>query len=282
MATASKSRLRWFAVLASVLAATFVATVAPDARAVTVLIDDGQCGGTGGAGQCTATNGTVRATAYQITDLQPGVGAGWLNFQAAFNSWNASLNANSQWTLVTANLSAEATFAVTTYRAYVGEGSCVGFSRCGGAEIEVHYNNGGNPPNPIANVNNIQDGEAVWSQSIFTNQKRNPSLPGNPYLDNAPGTPNSDLGPPAYPFQYDGSMFYDMPSRDAYAVWLADLWISTLDNTNRVLTVYDGIEWGFAVETPLPAAWTMMLMGMLGLGFTAFRRRMQHVVVVAA
>ncbi len=260
-------------------AVIFLAT-APQARA-TVLIDDGQCGGTGGAGKCVAANSKVVATAYQISEILPvATDTGWTNFQSAFNSWNNSLAAASQWTLTTGNLSAEAVLDVTLYRAYVNEGMGCGLF-CGGAEIQVSYNNGGSAPNPISG-GTINDGDAVWSQSISTNQKRNPSLPGNPYLDNAPGTPDASIGPPAYPFQYNGSVFYDKPSRNATANWLGDAWISSIDSTDRTLTVYDGLQWGFNVS-PVPEAstWAMVLLGFAGLGFLVSRRKSKPALLAA-
>lgn len=257
----------------------------------TVLITTGQCD-SGDTTKCSASNAIITATAYIIKEVTPGsTDQGWANFQSAFNSWNASLAANNKWTLGTGNLSAEATLNVVLYRAYVQQGSpgCIADPHCGGAEIQVNYNNGGNPPFPIANENNIQPGDAVWAQSIVTNQKRNPSQPGNPYLDNAPGTPGANLGPPAYPFQYDGSggssasMLYDMPNRDDYAVWLADAFLSTADYQTRTLTVYDGLEWGFTVAAPLPATWTLMLTGLAGFGgVVAYRRKKQIGAGIAA
>lgn len=246
--------------------------LSPQANA-TVIVDDGQCGGSPSSAQCTAKNTKVIATAKEIKEIQPVNGnAGWTNFQNAFNSWNNTLAKADQWTLAVDNLAAEAILDVTLYRAYVNEGNGCGIF-CGGAEIKVTYSNGGNPPNPISSLP-PSDGDAIWSQSIVTNQKRNPSLPGNPYLDNAPGTPDADLGPPAYPFQYETSFFYDKPSRNATADWLADAWISSEDNTNHILTVYDGLEWGFTV-TPIPeiSTWAMMLVGFGGLVFVARHRR---------
>jgi len=256
-------------IAAGALAATLFLSTAPAARATTLLIDAGQCGN---GGSCVATNGTVTATAYQPTEIQSGVGTAWANFQAAFNSWDASVG--NAWTLATGNLSAEANLDVTLYRAYL----CGGL--CGGAEINITYNNGGNPPNPISG-GTINDGDAVWSQSIKTNQKLAGSLPGNPYLDN--NSPNNrSLDPPAYPYQYNGSIFYDKPARDAYAVWLADAWISTADYTNKILTVYDGVEWGFTVVTPLPSTWTMLIVGFVGLGFFAYRGTKKRTAFAAA
>lgn len=74
-----------------------------------------------------------------------------------------------------------------------------------------------------------------------------------------------------------------MPSRDAYAVWLADAWISMADYTNDILTLYDGVEWGFTIAaTPLPTAWTMMMIGMSGVGFVAYRGRNRKLALPAA
>ncbi len=70
-------------------------------------------------------------------------------------------------------------------------------------------------------------------------------------------------------------MLYDKPSRDDYAVWTADAWLSTADYGSRTLTVYDGLEWGFTVAAPLPAIWTMMLTGLAGFGFVTYRRKRQ-------
>lgn len=91
-----------------------------------------------------ATNGVVTAIALSPVKLFPIVtDPGYLRFEQAFNSWN-----DGSWTLALATLSAEAFITITLYRAYVDEG-CGMF--CGGAEIEITYNNGGNAPNPITN-----------------------------------------------------------------------------------------------------------------------------------
>jgi hypothetical protein len=209
-------------------------------------------------------------------EIQPvSTNPGFVNFEQAFNAWNPG-----GWTLDVDNLSAEATLTVTLYRAFVQQGAaaCVADVLCGGAEIQVDYNYGGNPPFPIGNcgaspcaAGTVADGQAVWSQSILTNQKRNPSLPGNPYLDNAPGTPGATLAPPAYPFQYQGSFLYDMPARDASASWLADAWISSIDYSDETLTVYDGVQWAFSV--PEPASIGALGIGLAGAGFLRLGRR---------
>jgi hypothetical protein len=198
------------------LAATFFLSTAPAARATSVQISDLQCGGIGGADQCVATNGIVTVTAYMLTGVQPVAtlaSNAWVSFTSAFDSWNESVSAN--WAIRTAPSNAildVLTYKadVLTYKAFVGN-DC-GDPRCGGVQIEVGYDNNNTLPLPIEDVTNIRDFEAVWSQSILTTSKGVPSLPGNPYLDNPPGIPEANLGPPAYPFQENRSRFLTSPT----------------------------------------------------------------------
>lgn len=196
----------------------------------------------------THTVGNTTTTAIIPTVV---TGAIHADFQAAFNSWNNSLPMASQWTLVNGGaLNMAAKFDISIYRA-----TTTGI--VGDLEINVFYTPGAGDPPGIGNPNNIQPNEAVWSQSVFTNQKLMGSLPGNPYLDNT-SPPMSQLGPPAYPFQYAGSVFYDDPSRPAYAFWYAIAYLSTANFTTRTLTVYEGISWGFTVATvPEPSTYLM-------------------------
>jgi hypothetical protein len=268
-------------IAAGAVASTFFLAAAPAAHATALLFDDGVCGGTGGAAQCTVTNGIVTATAYQITEISPVAGnTGWANFQSAFTSWNDDVfGGDGVWTLDTGTLSTEASFTVTTYRALVGQ--CPN-GPCGGAEIRVAFNNAGDAPYPISNVISIGPTNAVWSQSVLTNMKLAGSQPGNPYIDSANGA-NGVLGPPAYPGQYDGinsitpaSGFYDLSVRYPNATWLGDAFISTVDYTHDILTVYDGIEWGYTVVPgPVVGAGIPGLVFAFGGVLVYWRRRQQ-------
>lgn len=205
---------------------------------------------------CTATNHIVLATAFDPVLVGP-FGQPFSVFVSAFDSWNNSLPAGSKWTLDNllgpghgGPLSDQATLTVTMNQAFVDTMAGCGVS-CGGTIFAIDYTPGVSDPSSIIDPAHIGSADAVWTQDIFTNKKLNPSLPGNPYLDNPPGIAGADLGPPAYPFQYTASSFYDAPSRDATAYWYGVAWISTADYTTRDLTLYSGVAWGFTV-VPVP------------------------------
>jgi hypothetical protein len=256
----------WIALLAiPAVRATPVFTVAP-----------GAC--PNNAGACSATNDEVTSNLFNIFLINPlndTTGAYKNLFVPAFNSWNASRPANSKWRLVAADLSNTASINVTTYRAYVNEGdNCDEF--CGGAEIDISYTWGGgsNDPLPIRDLAHILPFNAMWTQSINTTDKLAGSLPGNPYLDNAPNLPNRQYNPPAYPFQYQGSSFYDKPSREADATWLGQAFLMQANYRTRTLTVFDGVGWGFSIQdVPEPATLACSGIGLLTLLVYAVRRR---------
>lgn len=226
--------------------------------------------------QCSATNGEVTSTLFNIFLINPlndTTGAYSNLFVPAFNAWNAARPANSKWRLVAADLSNTAAINVTDYRAFVDEGAdCDEF--CGGAEINITYKFGGtNDPLPIFNTDRIFPFTAMWTQSIRTTDKLPGSLPGNPYLDNAPNLPGAQFNPPAYPFQYAGSEFFDKPFRDADATWLGQAFLMKANYRTRTLTVYDGVGWGFFVQdVPEPATLALSGLGMLSILLYARRR----------
>jgi hypothetical protein len=225
---------------------------------------------------CSASNEEVTSTLFNIFLINPlddTTGAYKNLFVPAFDSWNASRPAGRKWSLFAADLSAAASINVTTYRAFVDEGDdCDEF--CGGAEIRITYDWGGgvNNPLPIRDTTRIFPFTAMWTQSIRASDKPAGALPGNPYLDNNPNTPGRMYNPPAYPFQYEGSSFYDKPDRDADSIWQGQAFLMKANYRTRTLTVYDGVGWGFYVQA-VPEPSTLALCGLVPLGMIIFARR---------
>lgn len=185
-------------------------------------------------------------------------------YQAGFNSWNNAQPTNAQWTMVYGGTN-RGSFSISTYRAFLDG------ANFGGVTINIDYNPGaGDPPRINGNTNNtIENGEALWTQVIYTDAKLANSLPGNPYLDN-PTSITNGVPPPMYPFQYGDSSFFDGPERAASAFWYAEAYLAAANFDTRTLTIYDGVSWGFTV-TPEPG--TMALAGLGAVLIFAFRRR---------
>lgn len=208
----------------------------------------------------TADDGTRKVTAYFPVHID-GSNANRLTayFEAGFDDWNATNAEGEKWTLIDGGaLSADAMLEIAIYDAYVdGSGK-------GGVEIEIHYTAGAGDPPAITSP--YADGMAVWAQAIYTDAKLGGSLPGNPYLDNPIASP--DFLPPLYPYQYVGSDFYDKPGRKipppSDISWYAEAYLTEADFTNRELTVYDGVAWGFGIEViPEPGTGLLVLLGLL-------------------
>ncbi len=97
---------------------------------------------------------------------------------------------------------------------------------------------------------------------------------GSPFYDFTGG---SAFRPPLF---QDGPLRGEPTPATPVIQWDAWLFLvsapSEQGNTKAPVTItfYDGIEWGFQTAlTPLPSTWTVMLGGLLGVGYLAFRRR---------
>lgn len=204
-----------------------------------------------------------------ITALRPSLvtGAIHADFTAAFNSWNNEPGNAKGWTLKNGGKLNKAKFSVSTYLASIT-------GNTGRLEIQIDYTPGTGDPAKITDATNIKATDAVWTQSVATTAKLAGSLPGNPYLDSPSGLSGTQLGPPAYPFQYVDSMFYDKPGRSATNSWYAVAYLSQVDFTGKTVTVYDGVRWGFQVQAaPEPGTLALAVAGAGLLGMTLRRRR---------
>lgn len=198
-----------------------------------------------------------------------------LYFDDAFNAWNAGLQAGDNWTLVDGG-AIDATLNVSTFDALSlhGSGNPHGF---GGLVIraELVYNG-------------ADRDDLVWSQGLFLNY----DPPGINIIngfstmdDNAlsnlacnPNATKSSLGNlgiwcgPVYPYQYTDERFYDRPMAPYdKGVFKADALLTKVDYTNRVLTVFEGLNYGFYLSVqepstgllvPEPSTGLLMLLGL--------------------
>ena len=188
------------------------------------------------------------------------------DYTAAFNSWNNEPGNAKGWTLVSGGV-LNGSFQISTYDA--------GFEGCaGGVKVWIQYVRGEGDPDPAA-------AGVGWSQAIDTNAKLPGAAgPGNPYLDVLISDDEDIWPPPMYPYQYVGKPFYDFPKRGcpdcclAPTSWEGHAYLTEVDYTNKKLTIYEGVEWGFNIQcVPEPLTMLGVFLGLAGLGAYIRRRR---------
>ncbi|HEV3137816.1 MAG TPA: PEP-CTERM sorting domain-containing protein [Pirellulales bacterium] len=209
-------------------------------------------------------------------------------FQKSWDAWNGAQPANGKWTLADGGRLANLGLNVVTFKAYSQHNA----NATGGVEIQVNVTYAG-----------ADRGNLVWSQGLYDNYTLGPAgaeaNPVTPFYEmdtaSASGlTPGPSPGPdmpaifadPVYPYQYnnqtnaaENQMFYDKPAAPyESAFFQADAFLSKVDYTNRKLTIYDGVEYGFQLfeihnGVPEPATWVLMLTGLALVSMTAARKR---------
>jgi hypothetical protein len=234
------------------------------------------------------------------------------DFADAFNNWN-STQGGSQWTLVQGSLNGSANMDVSNFGVTAPGGAVGGISQ---VNLNLAYNPGVGDPTlgelvwiqglyvnyqPPNNPSIVQT-----TLDTYTFSRGGGPFPSPPFnspciaLGSTPGadnhTPLDFSNPtssgsaaycdPIYPFQYSSKLFYDGP-RGYYSPSGSFRGIALLgtvtyvtdasDNvTSRVLTVYDGISYGFdntAGATPtVPEPSTLILL-LAGVPFAAFAIR---------
>lgn len=191
------------------------------------------------------------------------IGAGDIRFNNAFNAWNLTQPADQKWTLKPA-----APDLNVVYRVY--DFTAVADVDFGGLNIGITLNN--------FSDNSVFRGDLYWVQGLFVNYA--PGVNANsalaPYnaLDtftlnqiNIPGQCNNFSNPycdPMYPFQNDERSFIDQPRGPyAYSSFRGSALVAEVDRTNRVLTVYSGVSYGFDLfQTPEPGTWMLCVIGL--------------------
>jgi len=210
--------------------------------------------------ECFGSDGTkykgCRSDAYVSTTVIKGADAvqAGSGFRKSFDTWNAGNPAGQMWTLANGG-ELNAVFEVSTFDAFAKP-------NVGGVEIRIDFNYAG-----------ADRADFFWSQGVNANFRPGVGFVSPPVfdMDVNPGGPTL---PPLYPFQYADQHFYDKPA--GYwpnSFFNAQLFISKVDYTNRVLTIYDGVSWGFKLSVPEPSAGIVSFMAVIGLMALVRRNR---------
>jgi hypothetical protein len=197
-------------------------------------------------------------------------------FTTAFENWNAANG--DDWTLQNGG-ELPGSYNITTSMAQQFSDALLG-----GLTIQIDTSG---VTLPTVGVNQ----HLVWSQGLYVNITPGPGtiVPSYYAMDTAAlsnltcGVPTLVLCGPAYPYQYPDDSFYDQP-KDYYmapgatqAFFDANAYVSVEDFTNPnapVLTVYDGISYGFQnVVSPEPGTWLLLGGGFGALLVLGKRRR---------
>jgi hypothetical protein len=188
------------------------------------------------------------------------------NFKSAFDAWNTTQAADKQWTLANGGNAPGGELRTEVFEAKAntdlgGMNLIVSWSYRGADKADYVWSQG--------LTLNYKPGQAVGSSTIGSfsaldeNVFNNLSPCNN--MNYTAGSSNYFCGP-AYPYQYRDRQLNDGPS----GVWpdasfSAYAFISKVDRTNRKLTLFEGINYGFnlsATTVPEPGQWALMLGGM--------------------
>lgn len=177
----------------------------------------------------------------------------------AFESaWNTTLPGEwnpAGWTLNWATDPIDATLTATTYRAFGHELGAPD----SGAEIRIQWT-------PSQDQKDLK-----WIQALHSNRLRYGAL--DYMLDVYTFTASQ---PPLYPYQYTDQRFYDKPTRNCEAAehifWEAYLYLARVDRTNKVATIYDGVRWGFNIDSTAVSEPPGMAVVLVGPALLALRR----------
>ena len=210
--------------------------------------------------QATGSNNagdTVSVTADQLTLLsaapinpsndRAGIDYRYLN---AFDAWNSAQPSDGQWTIKNGGpLPAGSQFKVGIYQAATIISGPNGEKGGSGVNFIAQYVPGsGAPARTGSDTNNvasdIKNGAAGFVQAIESDVDSSGASVNGPYLDQFS---SPDLAPLFGGVGPSGQVG-DAPSRDSGHYWHGVLYLATFDYTNRVVTVYDGLSYGFHVD----------------------------------
>ena len=172
------------------------------------------------------------STASVSTDSLKGDDAG---FKKAFDAWNKGLADDKKWTLADGGALPGGEFKISTFKAFTGR-------TIGGVHIRVEWDYKGD-----------DKAKFQWTQGLLDNFVIGPPAKiVDPFyeMDNL-GSKTS----PLYPYQYDDRHFGDKPQGPMPdGSFAARTFLSQVDAAKRVLTLYEGLSYGFVLSaTPVKA-----------------------------
>jgi hypothetical protein len=235
------------------------------------------------------------------------------DFQQAFNNWNAALPLAQQWTIRNGG-ALDLTFQVSTFEAQARDPNASAI--VGGLDITITAANyagklADGSAGPAANT-------LAWSQGLYVNFRPGVAattvqdildnftfnmmgaafaggctpLPASPMggVSTIPPNPPKPYCDPIYPFQNapggagQPNGFGDAPRTfwDRPGSFRGIALLSTVDTNNRILTVYNGVSYGFDLSTPEPSTVVLFLAGMGWILFARYRKKVVTVTGVSS
>lgn len=171
------------------------------------------------------------STAYLSTTSLSGNDA---EFKKSFDAWNGALAADKKWTIENGGNLPGGELKVSTLRATVG-------NTIGGMVVQIDWAYTGGDKSKFQWSQGLKDNYILGAGGKIT----------DPFyeMDNA-GSKTS----PLYPFQYGDRYFYDAPDGPMpNGSFAARTFLSQVDTDKRVLTLYEGVSYGFTLSaTPVP------------------------------
>jgi hypothetical protein len=166
-------------------------------------------------------------------------------FKKSFDAWNKGLAEDKKWTMADGGKLPGGEFKVSTFQATVG-------NTIGGVKIRIDWDYAG------ADKDKFQ-----WAQGLLDNYVIGPPAKiVDPFyeMDNLGSTTS-----PLYPYQYADRHFSDGPTGPMpNGSFSARTFLSQIDAAKRVLTLYEGVSYGFvlsATAVPEPAGLALALAG---------------------